>query len=159
MGADGSLQGGNLTEVIAQAGRRATEKTVRIIYLVPADKQENPNYTKSLTEAVKHLQIWYRNQLGNGKTFQLHDTPVEVYKTPHNALWYSQNPNGDLFVQFWNNVLADGFPLTNGKFNDPDHIYAYYIDADPACGQCGGCGTSGVLVISANDLRGLTGGE
>jgi hypothetical protein len=47
--------------------------------------------------------------------------------------------------------------LTGGRFNDPANIWAYYIDADPICNECGGCGTSGVLVVSANDLRGLAG--
>jgi predicted Zn-dependent protease len=128
-------------------------KTVRIIYLVPSDSVEKPDYTLGLQNTVRHIQLWYYQQLG--KTFALHDPIVEVYKTPHEGTWYSTNSNGDLFVQFWNNILNDGFALTDAQFNDPNNTYAFYIDAHPACGQCGGCGTSGVLAIGANDLRGI----
>jgi predicted Zn-dependent protease len=128
-------------------------KTVRIIYLVPSDSVENTDYTLGLQNTARHIQLWYYQQLG--KTFALHDPIVEVYKTPHEGTWYSTNSNGDLFVQFWNNILDDGFALTDAQFNDPNNIYAFYIDAHPICGQCGGCGTSGVLAIGANDLRGI----
>jgi predicted Zn-dependent protease len=128
-------------------------KTVRIIYLIPSDSVEKPDYTLGLQNTARHIQIWYYQQLG--KTFALHDPIVEVYKTPHEGTWYSTNTNGDLFVQFWNNILDDGFALTGAQFNDPNSIYAFYIDAHPICGQCGGCGTSGVLAVGANDLRGI----
>jgi hypothetical protein len=130
-------------------------KSVRIIYLVPSDSIEKPKYKLGLQNTIKHIQMWYFQQLG--KTFALHNPVVEVYKTTHEGKWYSTNPNGELFVQFWNNVLADGFVLTKGHFNDSNSILAFYIDTDPICGQCGGCGTSGVLVIGANDLRGIVG--
>jgi predicted Zn-dependent protease len=128
-------------------------KTVRIIYLVPSDSIEKTDYTRGLQNTARHIQIWYYQQLG--KTFALHDPIVEVYKTPHEGTWYSTNSNGNLFGQFWNNILVDGFALTGAQFNDPNSIFAFYIDAHPICGQCGGCGTSGVLAIGANDLRGI----
>jgi hypothetical protein len=132
-------------------------KKVHIIYLVPLDSVENPSYTLSLENAARHLQLWYRDQLGENRTFRLSDPVVEIYKTPHIANWYSTNPNGTLFVQFWNNVLQDGFNLTGGRFYDPNNIWIFYVDAFNACGQCGGCGGGGVAVIGANDLRGLVG--
>jgi hypothetical protein len=42
------------------------------------------------------------------------------------------------------------------RFNDPEDVWVFYIDADPACGQGVG-GTSGVALLPANDLRGLVG--
>lgn len=135
----------------------SNEKKVRIVYLVPLDSLEKQEYTLSLENAARHLQLWYRKQLGENRTFRLSDPVVDVYKTPHIAQWYSTNPNGTLFSQFWNNVLKDGFELTRGSFYDPNNIWIFYIDALNACGQCGGCGGGGVAVISANDLRGLIG--
>ena len=132
---------------------------VRIIYLIPADSIEKPEYTIALENAARHLQIWYYNELGQNKTFALQDPVVEVYQTPHEALWYSTNPNGTPFYWFWNNVLQDGFLLTGGMRNDLDNLWVFYMDANPGCDQCGGCGGNGLAVISANDLKGLVGDE
>jgi len=130
--------------------------TVRMIYLVPSDRVIQPGYTAAIESAITQLQIWYRNEMGNGKTFLLHTPMVEIYETPHPASWYAANPAGDFVVWFWNNALADGFALTGGRFFDPENRWIFYIDADPACGQLTG-GTSGVALLPANDLRGLTG--
>lgn len=131
--------------------------TIRIIYLVPNDKEINALYAQCIQEAAKNIQIWYRNQL-DGKTFELNDPIVEIYQTSHDASWYSTNPNGDFYFYFWNNVLEDAAEVTNYHAADEDYIYVFYIDADPACNQGGGLGTIGTVVISANDLRGLSGG-
>lgn len=147
----------SLNEKTTRSTGYSQEKRVHIIYLVPLDSTENLNYTLSLENAARHLQLWYRDQLGDNQTFSLADPVVEVYQTPHIANWYSTNPNGTLFVQFWNNVLQDGFALTGGRFYDPNNIWIFYIDAFNACGQCGGCGGGGVAVIGTNDLRGLIG--
>jgi len=130
---------------------------VNLVYLVPSDKAVNANYLAAIEGAGLSLRPWYREQMGNGKTFTATAPVVRVVRLPHPSAYYSTNPNGDTFIRFWNNVLGDAFALTGGTFNDPENIWAYYIDADPACGQCGGCGTSGVLVVPANDLRGLVG--
>ncbi|MBN1599739.1 MAG: hypothetical protein JW894_15695, partial [Bacteroidales bacterium] len=133
-------------------------KYVRILYLVPADSSVKPEYALSLKNAVVHLQQWYKEQLYGKKTFNLLPDPIiEIYQTQHNAEWYSTNSNGSYWMWFWNNVTDDAFKLTGGRFWDPNNIWVIYIDAFNACGQCGGCGGLGTAVISANDLRGLTG--
>ncbi|MEN8228114.1 MAG: FISUMP domain-containing protein [Bacteroidota bacterium] len=142
-----------------QSTQKSEANYVRIIYLIPADSIEKPEYTLGLENAARHLQMWYYNALGQNKTFALHDPIVEVYQTPHEALWYSTNPNGNPFYYFWNNVLQDGFPLTGGMYNDPNNRWVFYMDANPGCDQCGGCGGYGTVVISANDLKGLLGYE
>ena len=138
------------------AERGATPK-VNIVYLVPSDRVVQQKYVSALDGAVKSLQAWYGRQIPQHRTFRTASPVVHVVPLPHAAAWYADNPRPALFTQFWDNVLADAFPLTGGGFNDPQNVWAYYIDADSACGQCGGCGTSGVLVIAANDLRGLVG--
>ncbi len=130
---------------------------VNIVYLVPSDRAFEQKYVAALENAIRSLRAWYGKQMPQSKTFTIASPVVRIVTLPHTAAWYAENPRPTLFTQFWDNVLADAFPRTGGSFNDPANIWAYYIDADPACGQCGGCGTSGVLVISANDLRGFTG--
>jgi hypothetical protein len=130
---------------------------VRLVYLVPQDRTERADYASAMEWAARHLQIWYRRGSGNGTTFVLSDPSVEIYETPHDAEWYATNPAGDFWLWYWSNVLEDGFALSGGGFNDPENIWIYYVDADPACRQIGGGGTSGVAVLPANDLRGLIG--
>jgi PKD repeat protein len=130
---------------------------VRIIYLIPSDKEFRQDYKDAIENAIKDVQTWYHNQMGNGKTFRLHIPIVEVFHTAHPASWYSTHPTGEYKDWFWDNVLKDGFKLTGGKFNDPNNIWIFYIDADPACRQLGGAGGGGVALLPANDLRGLVG--
>jgi hypothetical protein len=131
-------------------------RVVRFVYLIPSDRKLNINYQVAIEKAAKDVQRWYWNQM-NGKSFQLHTPVVETFNTPHPASWYSTHPTGEYKVWFWNNVFEDGFKLTGGKFNDPNNIWIFYIDADPACGQLGGAGRRGEALLPANDLRGLVG--
>ena len=137
----------------------AANAKVNLVYLVPSDRTVRQEYLAGMEAAARSLRAWYAAQLATGRTFNVTWPVVRVVQLPHNADYYSShiNANGDLFSRFWNNVLDDAFPRTGGGFNDPQNVWAYYIDANPKCGQCGGCGTSGVLVVPANDLRGLAG--
>jgi hypothetical protein len=132
--------------------------TVRVIYLVPSDRAVRDDYRRHLDSAIGHVQIWLRNELGENLSFSTDKKPVEVLQTSHTASWYSENPSGPVAVSFFFNVLADGFALTGGQFNDPSNIWVFYIDAEPACGQLTGA-TSGVAVLPEHDLRGLAGEE
>jgi hypothetical protein len=157
--------------------KRQIPLPVRVVYLVPNDRQYQPCYEQAIEEAVKHVQTWYRDDLASGNTFALHDPVVEVYSTPHDATYYATNPNGPCFDWFLRNVAEDGFALTGGRLNDPNYRWVFYIDADPGCETCdqgGGraycdaaccavdpnqpcCDEGCVVVLPANDLRGLTG--
>jgi hypothetical protein len=141
----------------AQDARRPAAPVVRVIYLVPADGVVRDNYTDRLQKAIEHLQIWYRNEMGNATTFTLHRPVVEVVQSSQVTSWYGTNPVGDNpDLWFFFNVVADAFALTGGGFFDPNNIWVFYVDSDPACGQVVGA-TSGVAVLPANDLRGLAG--
>jgi hypothetical protein len=130
---------------------------VNLVYLVPSDKAVKQNYVSAMNTAIASLIQWYSVQTTNHKTFQASTPAVIVVPLPHDSNYYANNPRPAIFTQFWDNVLGDAFPLTGGRFNDPQNVWAYYIDADPICNECGGCGTSGILLVSANDLRGLAG--
>jgi hypothetical protein len=137
------------------AGATASPKEVRVVYLVPSDRTIRQDYVSAIRSAIVHLQAFYQGQLGNGFAFSLHSPIVEVFQTSHTASFYSTGDNATQ-IGFWTSVLGDGFALSGGGFNDPNNRWIYYIDADPACGQVTG-GTSGVALLPANDLRGLTG--
>jgi len=129
---------------------------VRLIYLVPADSYPRKECINAMTEAIQHLQWWYSEQM-EGKTFTLNDPVVEIVSTNHPAKWYAQNPAGEYYLWFWNNVLADGFTLTDAKFNDPNFVWVFYIDAENDPEQYGGAGTNNIAVLPQHDLCGLIG--
>ena len=135
---------------------KAPGKVVRVVYLVPTDRTVREDYVDRLEAAVEHLQIWFRNEMGNGTTFSVNKRAIEVVQASQPATWYSANPAGEYTLWFWNNVLADAFALTGGMFSDPNNIWAFYIDSDPGCGQAVGA-AAGVSLLPANDLRGLAG--
>lgn len=145
---------------LAADSAKSASPMVRLIYLIPADKQVSVAYREAIEKAGMHLRIWYRMQMENIFTFELYNPIVEIYNTTHSSSWYAAHPTqAEQKYWFWENVLHDAFALTGGKFNDSQNRWIYYIDADPTCGQIGGGGTSGVAVLPANDLRGLTGEE
>jgi hypothetical protein len=130
---------------------------VHVVYLVPADREARAGYTRGIRDGVDHLQLWMRDLLPGRLTFSTAAPTVRTLVTPHEASWYRENPAGsDPALWFWYNVLADAFALTGGGFFDPDEIWVFYVDADPACGQAVGA-AAGVALLPANDLRGLAG--
>lgn len=140
-----------------------TEKKVRFVYLIPADKTYKEEYKAAIADAALHLQDFYQKEMGNGTTFTLNNPIVEVYQTSNTASWYSTNPRGGYASWFVNNTLWDGFAATGGYLGDPNNRWLFYIDADLACGQGIGANgnptSGGWAVLAANDLRGLTGLE
>src|SRR5687767_7450895 len=98
--------------VAADNPKRIPSPVVRIVYLVPADRVVRDDYVDRLRAAIRHLQIWYRNEMSDGTTFSLHKPVVEVVQTSQVAAWYSTNPAGDPIVWFFNNVVTDAFALT-----------------------------------------------
>jgi uncharacterized protein (TIGR03437 family) len=140
-------------ESLSMALNNVTAGPVRMVYLVPSDSTPQQYYANGMERAIQSLQIFYRNQMGNGATFQLHNPVVETYVLPHPASWYQTQG------AFWDTVLADAFKLTGGGFNDPHNRWVYYIQANPACGQQGAIsgGTSGVALMPLGDLRGVAG--
>lgn len=137
---------------------------IRIVYLVPQDKEAKERYRNTLENAIKNLQIWFRNQMGNGRTFLLHDPIIETVHTPHESSWYNTHENTwDWEWWFYLNVVNDASQLTEFKYNDPYNIWLLYIDADLDCNgpngnfQIGGGGTSGMAYLPGHDLRGLAG--
>jgi len=140
----------------AMAPSAVGDPTVRAVYLVPSDRQVQPGHLRAIERALRQLQVYYRNQLGGGRTFRLNDPVVEVVPTTHPVAWYqSEAPAADPTYRFWNGVTGDGLSLTGGSFDDPTNRWLFFVEADSLCGQVGGAGTNGVAVLPANDLRNL----
>lgn len=128
---------------------------VRAVYLVPSDRIPQEGYRIGIERAIRQLQVFYRDQLANGKAFSLPDPVVEVLPTSHPVSWYRTDaPASSEAGRFWESVLNDGFQLTGGAFDDPNNLWVFYIDADPLCSQYVG-GTHGIALLPRNDLRGL----
>ena len=137
------------SSAVSPVAKSSGGPTVRTYYFVPTDRPAKPAYASAVGQAVQDVQGWYRRQM-RGVTFRPADPLVTTLTLPHPAAYYTASSD------FWNSVLKDAFSLSGGSFNDPNSIWIYYVDADPACHQTTG-GTSGVALLPANDLRGLTG--
>ena len=134
-----------------------SEPVVRVVYLVPADRAESPEFLTATGAAIVHVQRWYWERMGNRKTFRLHNPVVEVRPLDHDAYWYIANRlDADPTQWFWQNVLHDGFAATGAGFHDPQNRWVFYIDAENQPDQAVG-GNAGVALLPQHDLMGLIG--
>jgi hypothetical protein len=146
-----------------------TGKLIRVAYLVPSDREEDPRYTANLTESIRDLQLWYLDHMPARTSFRVHDPVVEVFHTDHPAAWYATNgTDADHTYYFWNNALADATAASGAPQDDPDNVWLYYVAADTACVDGDDADTDpdhgqivGLLhhlaIFTENDLRGLVG--
>ena len=140
------------------ADRHAAEahprpKSVRIVYLVSADRMVREDFKKGIETAAKDLQGWYGKQLG-GPTFRLNDPVVEVAKSDKDAKWFYSHPNGDNKDDWgFNNGLAEAQRLVGARQGDPEYVWVIYSDGPGNKGRGGG----GVTVLPEDDLLGLVG--
>lgn len=127
--------------------------TVRVVYLVSADREENPKYTAAVEHAIRDIRRWYGGQLG-GPTFRLSDPVVEVVRSREDADWFYANPNGRQSDNWgFNNSLQEARRLLGAKFDDPNHVWVIYSDGPGDKGR----GGNGVTCLPENDLLGLVG--
>jgi len=128
-------------------------KSVRIIYLVSADRTVREDFRKGIETAAKDLQAWYGKQLG-GPTFRLNNPTVEVVKSDKSAKWFYSHPNGEEKDDWgFNNGLAEAQRLVGTRQGDPEYVWVIYSDGPGNQGQ----GGSGVAVLPEDDLLGLVG--
>lgn len=107
--------------------------------------------------AIRHVQRWCWERMGDRKTFRLHDPVVEVRKLAHESVWYRLNRlDADRGQWFWQNVLHDAFAGTGASFGDPDNRWVFYVDAENEPDQAVG-GNAGVALLPQHDLLGLVG--
>jgi len=131
--------------------------TIRVVYVVPSDRDVDARYQVNLEDSLRHVQLWLRDHTEQRTSILVHEPVVEVVHTSHPAAYYASNPVGtDRNLDYWYNATTDALAAVSGSFDDPDNIWLFYVAADPACGQA--TGTSGhVALFPENDLRGLVG--
>ena len=128
-------------------------KRLRLVYLIPSDKEADPEVLAALEGAVRHVQLWLSARMPDGTSFRISEPPVEVSAVAHPADYYATNdPGGEPDQRFWFNVTADAFEATGGSFDDPDNVWLYYIDADAGCGHNGQQGPTGIRLHRGEDL-------
>jgi hypothetical protein len=68
------------------------DSAVRLIYIVPSDKQELPRMEEGARNALRDVQRWYRSQMPDGATFQVSDKAMIVHHSNHPEEWFRKNP-------------------------------------------------------------------
>ena len=132
---------------------KSRPKSVRIVYLVSADRTVREDFRKGIETAAKDLQGWYAKQL-NGPTFRLNDPVVEVAKSDQDAKWFYGHSNGGNQDDWgFNNGLAEARRLVGARQGDPGFVWVIYSDGPGNKGRAGG----GVAVLPEDDLLGLVG--
>jgi hypothetical protein len=128
---------------------------VRIVYLVPADREPVASYSGALHGAYAQIQAFFHAQVAMGKTFCFGE--VEVIRTPHTASWYmaTPSPRGTAYTLV-DNGLADAIALTSGLSGEFDNLWAFYLDVNYTPGQAIGS-HNGMVFLPNKDLRGLAG--
>lgn len=140
-------------EARAKAGAGATH----FVYLYPTDRPFRTDYLEAVQTSATTLQGWYAAEL-EGYTPTLAEVTSVALDQP--AAFYGQpEGGGDPYLTFWNKVLDDVLPKTGAAFNDPNNVWVFLVDAPAGCAQLSGGATSGIAVMSHNDLRGLLGEE
>ncbi len=123
-----------------------SEGSVRVLYVVPADKEFRADYSAGISKAIVDVQGWYRRQL-DGLTFDIYSVIPEPCHLPENEDYYS-------YTEVWEKVLRDVQPCAPVVRNDPGFIWALYVDVEEACDgfQALGRGGGGLTLLPGYDL-------
>lgn len=128
-------------------------RTVRVIYLVSADREPSGEYAKAIEMAIRDIQTWYARQL-DGATFRLNDPVVEVLKSDKPAAWFYANPRKSQKDNWgYDNTFSEVSRLAGAKHFDANYVWVVYSDGPGNKGR----GGSGVCIMPEDDLLGLTG--
>ena len=133
----------------------ALPNTVRVLYIVPSDRELQENYTQALANCITQLKTWYATNLDAGKTFQLNpDFLVETLHSDHETAWFNaQNEQtGAAEFYFYGNARNAVMELLGQDFKPEQYTYLVYVDAPGTTGA----GALGFTAMPENDLLGLT---
>lgn len=144
---------GKASTLVAQPVNMA--RSVQFIYIVPSGKEFHTAYQRGIESAALSIQSWLARKL-DGSTFELATPLVTIIRSEKTASWFAGDATENVSTSFYR--IASAHLQTTGviRFNDPNRRYVVYVDADHKCGQSG-AGGNGVAIMSANDLRGLSG--
>ena len=132
-------------------------KLVRVLYIIPQDRQLNRSYEHAIRKTAGIIQRWYKEQM-DGLSYPVTRPVVETFQSDKTAAWFGANNGGisgtdPFFYNFWN-TFTEMQNLVGPSWYDPANtIYMVYIDA---YGQTG-AGFSGFCVLPEHDLMGIAG--
>ena len=123
-----------------------SKRSVRVLYVVPADKEFRDDYSAGISKAIVDVQSWYRRQL-DGLTFDIYSVIPEPCHLPEDEDYYA-------YTEVWTRVLRDVQPCAPVVPNDPGFIWALYVDVEEACDgfQALGRGGDGLTLLPGYDL-------
>lgn len=128
--------------------------SVRVIYLVSADRQERADYKAAIEMAILDIQKWYRKQL-NGRTFRLNEPIVEVLKSNQPANWFTGTPIPGVGEGDWGfqHTLSEIKRLLPNESIPGNYTWVMYSDGPGSSGRGGGQ----ICYLPEDDFLGLTG--
>ena len=127
-----------------------SEGSVRVLYVVPADREFRDDYSDGISRGIVDVQSWYRRQL-DGLTFDIYSVMPEQCHLPGDEDYYS---HGDV----WEKVLMDVQSCAPVQGGTSRFIWALYVDAEERCGEPHelGRGWDGLAMMGSGDLEGLS---
>jgi len=138
--------------------RTPAHPTLQVVYLVPSDRSPREEFPEGARRAITSVQRWYFDRLGDRRTFPLAEPLVETVQTRHPESWYSASAGKwDDREALWTAAVHEAFRLTGGSYNDPNHIWLYFLDADLP--RIPAQGTSGVALLLRDEISSLVGLE
>ena len=131
---------------------------LRVLYLLPSDREAVPARIANLESAIRHVQHWFTARTPDGLSYLTHAPTVEVIELDNVASYYATNDNGiNESLWFFNNVVQDAFEASSASFDDPINRWVLAIEADSDCEQIGRRTVQGVVVLPSSDLDVLAG--
>lgn len=135
--------------VIPLVGGR--QRTVRLMYLIPQDREPRPHHRRAIQDAFTSLQTWFRDQLG-GQVFSLYSLEPDECMLPHASDFY--------LVDTYSKIAADArrcAPVTVGA--SQSIAWVLYADVLHGCNAPGrlGVGSPGLALLGRGDIQGLAG--
>ena len=101
--------------------------TVRVLYVVPSDREFRPDYGEAISHAIVDLQSWYRRQLG-GLTFSLYQAAPEHCRMSRPEEFYATGHAWDKVVE----GVQQCAPVTGGV---SDSVWVIYADVMESCDE------------------------
>ena len=136
--------------VTCELGVDGGEHQVRVLYVVPTDRDFRTEYSAGIQAALSDLQCFYGRQMG-GPTFSIFNTIPDYCRLPHQSDYYASDS--------WNKVLTDVQECAPVSYGSTQFTWILYVDIVHSCNAPGrlGAGTTGVTMLPRQDLEGLGG--
>ena len=127
-----------------------SKRSVRVLYVVPADREFRDDYSHGMSKVIVDVQSWYRQQL-DSLTFDIYSVIPEQCHLPEGEDYYSHG-------NVWKKVLTDVQSCAPVRGYISRFTWALYVDAKERPGEPHelGRGGPGLAMMARKDLKGLS---